>query len=55
MVNDNNEPAPENVPVAAEAVNDIFSGWGHGGVCHIAVISFSVLLHKWDHVGDRDG
>ena len=34
MVDDDNEPAPENVPVAAEAVNDIFSGWEHSGVCH---------------------
>ena len=34
MVDDDNEPAPENVPVDAEAVNDIFSGWEHSGVCH---------------------
>ena len=34
MVDDDNEPAPENVQVAAEAVNDIFSGWEHSGVCH---------------------
>ena len=34
MVDDDNEPAPENVPVAVEAVNDIFSGWEYSGVCH---------------------
>ena len=34
MVDDDNKPAPENVPVAAKAVNDIFSGWEHSGVCH---------------------
>ena len=34
MVDDNNESAPENVPVAAKAVNAIFSGWEHSGVCH---------------------
>ena len=34
MVDDDNEAAPENVPVAVEAVNDIFSGWEHNGVCH---------------------
>ena len=34
MVNDDNEPAPENVPVAAEALNNIFSGWEHSGICH---------------------
>ena len=34
MVDDDNEPAPENVPVAAKAVNDIFSGWEHSGACH---------------------
>ena len=26
MVNDDNEPAPENVPVAAEALDNIFAG-----------------------------
>ena len=34
MVDDDNEPAPENVPVAAEHSNDIFSGWEHSGICH---------------------
>ena len=34
MVDDDNEPAPENVPVAAEHSNDIFSGWEHRGICH---------------------
>ena len=34
MVDDDNESAPENVPVAAEHSNDIFSGWDHSGICH---------------------
>ena len=34
MVDDDNEPAPENMPVAAEHSNDIFSGWEHSGICH---------------------
>ena len=34
MVDDDNEPAPENVPVATEQSNDIFSGWEHSGICH---------------------
>ena len=34
MVDDDNEPAPENVPVVAEHSNDIFSGWEHSGSCH---------------------
>ena len=34
MVDDDNEPAPENVPVAAKHSNDIFSGWEHSGICH---------------------
>ena len=34
MVDDDNEPTPENVPVAAKAVNNIFSGSEHSGVCH---------------------
>ena len=34
MVDDDNKPAPENVPVAAEHSNDIFSGWEHSGICH---------------------
>ena len=34
MVDDNNEPAPENCPVADENVGgDIFSGWSHSGIC----------------------
>ena len=34
MVNDDNEPDPKNVPVAAEALNNIISGWEHSGICH---------------------
>ena len=34
MVDEDNEPAPENVPVAAKQSNDIFSGWEHSGICH---------------------
>ena len=45
MVNDDNKPAPENVPVAAEAVNDIFSGWEHSGFCHHCCMILS-LVHK---------
>ena len=33
MVDDDNEPAPENCPVANETVGDIFSGWLHSGIC----------------------
>ena len=33
MVDDDNEPAPENCPVANETVDDIFSGWSHSGIC----------------------
>ena len=34
MVDNDNEPALENEPVADSApVDDIFSGWGHSGVC----------------------
>ena len=35
MVDNDNEPAPENEPTADGApVDDIFSGWGHSGVCY---------------------
>ena len=34
MVDDDNEPAPENVPVAAEHSNGIFSGSERSGICH---------------------
>ena len=35
MVDNDNEPAPENKPTADGAlVDDIFSGWGHSGVCY---------------------
>ena len=36
MVDNDNEPAPENCPVANETVvgvDDIFSGWLHSGIC----------------------
>ena len=33
MVDDDNEPAPENRPQPNEAVGDIFSEWGHSGIC----------------------
>ena len=35
MVDNDNEPAPENEPMADGALlDDIFSGWGHSGVCY---------------------
>ena len=34
MVDDDNEPAPENQPNPNETVDDIFSGWTHSGICH---------------------
>ena len=33
MVDDDNEPAPENHPSNGETVDDIFSGWMHLGIC----------------------
>ena len=33
MVDNDNEPAPEDHPVANETVGDIFSGWLHSGIC----------------------
>ena len=33
MVDDNNEPAPENHPSHGEMVDNIFSGWTHSGIC----------------------
>ena len=33
MVNDDNEPAPENHPLHGEMADDIFSGWMHSGIC----------------------
>ena len=33
MVDDDNEPAPENLPNPSEAVGDIFGEWGHSGIC----------------------
>ena len=33
MVDDDNKPAPENRPQLNEAVGDIFSEWGHSGIC----------------------
>ena len=33
MVDDDNESAPENYPVANETVGDIFSDWSHSGIC----------------------
>ena len=32
MVDDDNEPAPENQPNPNETVDDIFSGWYHSGI-----------------------
>ena len=34
MVDDNNEPAPENQHNPNKTVDDIFSGWYHSGICH---------------------
>ena len=34
MVDDDNEPAPENQPNPNKTVDDIFSGWTHSGICH---------------------
>ena len=34
MVDDDNEPAPENQPNPNETVDDIFSGCTHSGICH---------------------
>ena len=34
MVDDDNEPAPENQPNPNETADDIFSGWTHSGICH---------------------
>ena len=33
MVDDDNEPAPENCPLYGETVDDIFSGRTHSGIC----------------------
>ena len=33
MVDDDNEPTPENHPSNGETVDDIFSGWTHSGIC----------------------
>ena len=33
MVDDDNEPAPENHPLHGEMVDNIFSGWTHLGIC----------------------
>ena len=33
MVDNDNEPTPENHPVANETVDDIFSGWSYSGIC----------------------
>ena len=33
MVDDDNEPAPENLPSHGEMVDDIFSGWTYSGIC----------------------
>ena len=33
MVDDDNEPAPENHPLNGETVDDIFFGWMHSGIC----------------------
>ena len=33
MVDNDNEPAPENHPSHSEMVDDIFSGWTHLGIC----------------------
>ena len=33
MVDDDNEPAPENLPNPNEAAGDIFGEWGHSGIC----------------------
>ena len=33
MVDDDNEPAQANCPVANETIGDIFSGWLHSGSC----------------------
>ena len=33
MVDDDNEPAPEDHPSHGETVDDIFSGWTHSGIC----------------------
>ena len=33
IVDDDNEPTPENCPLLGEMVDDIFSGWTHSGIC----------------------
>ena len=33
MVDNNNEPAPENHASHGQMVDDIFSGWTHSGIC----------------------
>ena len=33
MVDDDNEPGPENCLLNGETVDDIFSGWMHSGIC----------------------
>lgn len=32
-IDDDNQPAPENVPTPGDAPDDIFGEWGHNGVC----------------------
>ena len=32
-IDDNNEPAPENVPTTATTSSSVFGNWGHDGIC----------------------
>ena len=55
MVDDDNEPVPENTPIPnMPTTPDIFSPWGHSGICyHCLLMSVNANLKQkfWTTVG----
>ena len=56
MVDDNNEPAPENTLIPnAPAAPDIFSPWGHSGICYhrlLMSVNTNPKQKFWTTVGE---
>ena len=56
MVNDDNEPAPENTPVPnVPMAPDIFSPWGHSGICYchsLMLVNANLKQKFWTTVGE---
>ena len=56
MVDDDNEPAPENTPIPSAPMSpDIFSPWGHSGICYhcsLMLVNANPKQKFWTTVGE---